>query len=89
MKQKNMNFPLVTIAIPTYNRADGYLKEAIQSALDQTYPNLEIIVSDNCSIDDTESIVKCLSEPDIRKISARATILITAYNKLEVYIFYF
>jgi glycosyltransferase involved in cell wall biosynthesis len=66
MKQKNMNCPLVTIAIPTYNRADGYLKEALQSALDQTYPNLEIIVSDNCSSDNTESIMKTFSDRRLR-----------------------
>jgi len=49
--------PLVTIGIPTYNRADKYLKEALQSALDQTYDNVEIIVADNCSTDHTEAIV--------------------------------
>jgi glycosyltransferase involved in cell wall biosynthesis len=58
--------PLVTIAIPTYNRADAYLKQAIQSALDQTYPNLEIIVSDNCSTDNTESVVKRFYDCRIR-----------------------
>ena len=43
--------PLVTIAIPTYNRADGYLRKALASAMNQTYQNIEIIVSDNCSSD--------------------------------------
>lgn len=52
------NQPLVTIAIPTYNRADGFLKQALQSAINQTYYYLEIIVSDNCSTDTTETIVK-------------------------------
>jgi glycosyltransferase involved in cell wall biosynthesis len=50
--------PFVTIGIPTYNRSDSYLGEAIESALNQTYPNLEIIISDNCSTDGTESLVK-------------------------------
>jgi len=50
--------PLVTIGIPTYNRADGFLREAIQSAIDQTYPNIEIIVSDNCSTDNTMEVIK-------------------------------
>jgi glycosyltransferase involved in cell wall biosynthesis len=58
--------PLVTIAIPTYNRAGGYLKQALESAVNQTYHNLEIIVSDNCSPDDTESLVKGVSDPRIR-----------------------
>ncbi len=60
------NNPLVTIAIPTYNRADGYLKEALQSAISQSYDNIEIIVADNCSIDDTESLVKRYSDPRLR-----------------------
>ncbi len=58
--------PLVTIAIPTYNRADDYLKQAIESALNQTYRNIEIIVSDNCSPDNTEVIVKGYADSRIR-----------------------
>ena len=59
-------FPLVTIGIPTFNRADRYLKEALESAIKQTYPNLEIVVSDNCSSDDTETIIKAFKDPRIR-----------------------
>jgi len=51
------NAPLVTIAIPTYNRADGYLKNAIECAAEQQYDNIEIIVSDNCSSDDTSQLM--------------------------------
>ena len=58
--------PLVTIAIPTYNRADSYLKQALESAVNQTYQNIEIIVSDNCSTDNTEAVVKGFSDPRIR-----------------------
>ena len=42
----------VTIGIPTYNRV-LYLKEALESAINQTYKNIEIIVSDNSSNDGT------------------------------------
>ena len=66
--------PLVTIAIPTYNRADAYLKQAIQSALSQTYSNIEIIVSDNCSTDDTESLVKSFYDPCLRYIRHKKNI---------------
>ena len=53
------NFPpLITIAIPTYNRADGYFKEALECALSQTYSNYEIIISDNFSSDNTEELVR-------------------------------
>lgn len=57
---------LVSIGIPTYNRANSYLKQALLSAVNQTYKNIEIIVSDNCSSDDTESVVKSFNDPRIR-----------------------
>lgn len=49
---------LVTIGIPTYNRLH-YLKEAVESALAQTYPNIEIIISQNPYKD--ESITQSIS----------------------------
>lgn len=62
----NTTDPVVSIAMPTYNRADSYLKEALQSALAQTYRNIEIIVSDNCSSDETEAVVKRFQDNRIR-----------------------
>jgi glycosyltransferase involved in cell wall biosynthesis len=58
--------PLVTIAIPTYNRANSFLKASLNSAINQTYQNIEIIVSDNCSTDNTESVVKSFNDRRIR-----------------------
>ena len=58
--------PLVSIAIPTYNRANSYLTHALQSAVNQTYGNIEIIVCDNCSPDHTELVVKEFNDPRIR-----------------------
>jgi glycosyltransferase involved in cell wall biosynthesis len=46
----------VTIMIPTYNQA-AYIRKAIDSALAQTYANLEVIVGDDASSDQTPSIV--------------------------------
>jgi glycosyltransferase involved in cell wall biosynthesis len=60
------NAPLVTIAIPTYNRAGSYLPIALASALSQGYPRLEIIVSDNASTDHTASIMEKISDPRVR-----------------------
>jgi glycosyltransferase involved in cell wall biosynthesis len=47
----------VSIIIPTFNR-ENYLYQAVESALSQDYPNLEVIVSDNASTDNTEESVK-------------------------------
>jgi glycosyltransferase involved in cell wall biosynthesis len=47
--------PLVSIVIPVYN-GSNFLREAIDSAIAQTYKNLEIIVVNDGSKDDTESI---------------------------------
>ena len=43
-------FPLISILIPNYNYV-RYVATAVDSALAQTYPNVEVIVSDNCSTD--------------------------------------
>ena len=64
----NSNPPLVSIGIPTYNRADCFLKQALQSAVNQTYGNIEIIVSDNCSTDHTEDLVNEFSDSRIKYI---------------------
>lgn len=52
-----MHQPKISIIIPTFNRAN-YLKRAIESALSQNYKEIEIIVSDNASTDETPKIVK-------------------------------
>lgn len=47
---------LVSAIIPAYN-AEKYIGEAIESALSQSYPELEIIVADDGSTDDTVKVV--------------------------------
>lgn len=66
--------PLVTLGIPTYNRADGYLNQALDSAVKQTYANIEIIVSDNCSTDNTESVVSSFNDSRIRYFKQKENI---------------
>lgn len=53
------DFPLVSVCIPTYN-GSKYIEEAIVSILNQTYKNIEIIISDDNSKDDTLVIVEAL-----------------------------
>ncbi|HWP26987.1 MAG TPA: glycosyltransferase [Xanthobacteraceae bacterium] len=57
--------PLVTIAIPTYNRA-SLIKDAVTRALAQTYSNIEVLVSDNASTDNTLEVLKSISDPRLR-----------------------
>ena len=60
--------PLVSIGIPTYNRPK-LLKNALVSASNQTYPNIEIIVSDNCTPgDEVDKLLKSFMDKDERII---------------------
>lgn len=58
------NSPLVSIIIPTFNRPK-YFKIALDSALNQTYKNFEIFISDNSTTDDTENLI----QPYLKKFS--------------------
>lgn len=57
--------PLVSIVLPTYNRA-GLIGETIQSVIGQTYTHWELIVVDDGSEDDTESVVTGFAHNQIR-----------------------
>jgi len=57
--------PLVTICIPTYNHAH-FLPAAIRSALAQSERDLELLVVDNCSTDDTAAVVAEFCRADSR-----------------------
>jgi glycosyltransferase involved in cell wall biosynthesis len=63
--QKNSQQSLVSVIVPVYNRS-MYLKQAIQSALNQTYKNIEIIVSDDCSPESPQTIVESFDDSRIR-----------------------
>jgi len=63
-----MKSPLVSVIIPTYNGAD-FLGEAIQSVLEQTYPNFELIVVNDASPDSTEEVVKKFDDPRLKYIA--------------------
>jgi glycosyltransferase involved in cell wall biosynthesis len=69
----NVEDPLITIAIPTFNRVD-FLKSCLSSAFSQTYPCLEVLVSDNASTDGTEEFLAALSDPRLRVIRQRSNI---------------
>ncbi len=56
--------PLISIVIPTYNRA-GLINRALRSVFNQSYPNTEIIIVDDASTDDTENVIKETKSPRI------------------------
>lgn len=56
--------PTVSVVIPTYNRAN-LISRAIQSVLNQTYKDFEIIVVDDASKDDTEIVVNNFNDDRI------------------------
>jgi glycosyltransferase involved in cell wall biosynthesis len=59
--------PLITIFIVTYNRAH-FIKNAIDSALCQIYQNIEILIIDDGSTDNTEDIVKNYTDNKIKYV---------------------
>jgi teichuronic acid biosynthesis glycosyltransferase TuaG len=65
-----MENELVSIIMPTYNCAK-FIKETIESVLNQTYENWELVIVDDCSNDNTEEIVESFNDKRIK------------YHKLE------
>ena len=50
-------FPLVSVIIPTFNRPK-YFREALESVLNQTYRNIEGVISDDSTNDETETLIQ-------------------------------
>ena len=65
--------PLITIAIPTFNRA-SWLKDCVLSALAQSHPRLEVLVSDNASTDETPEVLKQFADPRLRIVRQKKNI---------------
>ncbi|CAM8436816.1 glycosyltransferase family 2 protein [Candidatus Methylopumilus universalis] len=66
------NKPLVSIIIPTFNR--GYcIKKTINSVLDQSYRNIEVLVCDDGSIDNTRKVVSSIKDNRVKWISGEHT----------------
>ena len=62
------NQPLVSVIIPNYNHA-RFLDERIKSVLGQTYQNIEVIILDDCSTDNSREVIeKYRSNPKVTKI---------------------
>jgi glycosyltransferase involved in cell wall biosynthesis len=58
--------PLLSVIMPAYN-AGPYLRKAIDSVLNQSYANFELLVADDCSTDETKSIIDACEDPRIKR----------------------
>ena len=57
---------LVSVIVPLYN-AEKYIEETMESILNQTYKNIEIVIVDDGSKDQSSSIVKNLKKNTLNK----------------------
>jgi len=65
----NSTFDLISVIVTNYNHAK-YLDQRMESLLNQTYPNLEIIVIDNCSTDNSlEVLAKYKNRPQVKIVA--------------------
>jgi glycosyltransferase involved in cell wall biosynthesis len=62
-----MTQPLFSIVIPTFNRSNLF-PYAVRSLLKQTFDDFEVIVSDNCSTDDTPQVAKQFTDPRVKYV---------------------
>jgi glycosyltransferase involved in cell wall biosynthesis len=62
-----LHFPLVSIIMPVFN-AEKFIRNAIDSILQQEYVNFELIIADDGSTDGSRNIIDSYTDPRIRKI---------------------
>ncbi len=71
----NTQYPLVSVTIPVYN-TESFVARCLNSVLQQTYPNLEVIVVEDCSTDNSRQIVKDFLQNNANTASSKKFTLI-------------
>jgi glycosyltransferase involved in cell wall biosynthesis len=67
MNENQIRTPVFSVVIPTFNRS-RLVAYAVDSILKQTFDDVEIVVCDNCSIDDTREVVGRIADPRVRYV---------------------
>jgi len=70
---QDLNKPIVTVAIPVFN-GEKEIADAIQSVLNQTFVDFELVIIDDCSSDQTLSVARSFSDQRIRVIENEANL---------------
>jgi glycosyltransferase involved in cell wall biosynthesis len=78
-----MDSPLVSVIIPNYNYAN-YLPEAVDSVLNQTYPNIELIVVDDGSSDNSKEVLASYGERVVAVFQENQGVSATRNNGVAV-----
>jgi glycosyltransferase involved in cell wall biosynthesis len=75
--------PLVTVLVPTFNRSH-WLPGAVASALDQTYADVRVVVSDNASTDATPEVVSAFDDPRLSYVRRQRNVSLNEHYNLCV-----
>ncbi len=77
-----MSEQLISILMPAYN-CEKFVKQAIDSVLDQSYSNFELLIADDCSTDQTKKVIDSYSDQRIKKFHNQVNLgYLKASNKL-------
>ena len=79
-KKNNFFDSLVSVVMPVHN-GEKFLREAIESVLNQTYKNFEFLIIENCSTDSSVEIIKSYNDSRISLIIEEDCGQVRAYNR--------
>ena len=80
MNMNNISEIFSSVVMPVHN-GEKYLREAIESVLNQTYTNFEFLIIENCSTDSSVAIIKSYNDPRIKLMIENDCGQVQAYNR--------